>query len=313
MKRFIISLAAVAGMLGYSSVTLAQDCDLPISVVLWEQTEELPQAVESVLENQLSRIATASGLDTGVSLGQFILTARIDVLDKSIHQGPPIQVVNNLGVTFYIADVNTKTKFASEYIEVNGVGNNETKSLINAVRSLNTGNSKIKALLSNGKRKIADYFDKNYKNILAEAERKASMQMYAEALSLAVSIPSCSKGGAEATAVAMKIYTKHLDKYNQMLLNKAQAIWNAGQSDIEAAEAGELLALIDPDAACYGDAMNLSKEIKSQVRKDLDFEMREKYSNSVKLEKQRIDAIREIGVAFGKGQKEQTTNLTWLK
>lgn len=313
MKRFIISLAAIAGMFGYNTDTLAQDCDLPISVVLWQQTEELPQAVESVLENQLSRIATASGLDTGVSLGQFILTARIDVLDKSIHQGPPIQVVNNLGVTFYIADANTKTKFASEYIEVNGVGNNETKSLINAVRSLNAGNSKIKALLNNGKKKIMDYFDNNYKNILSEAERKASMQMYAEALSLAVSIPQCSKGGAEATTIAMNIYTKHLDKYNQMLLNKAQAIWNAGQSDTEASEAGELLALIDPDAACYDDAMKLSKEIKSQVRKDLDFEMREKYSDSVKLEKQRIDAIREIGVAFGKGQKEQTTNLTWLK
>lgn len=313
MKSCINILLVAIMLLSFIPATQAQDCDLPISVVLYPQNEELPQAVESVLENRLTRIVTTGGMNTGLSLGQFILTARIDVLDKSVHPGPPIQVVNDLGVTFYIVDSYTQTKFATEYIEVNGVGNNETKSLINAVQRLNTNNAKIATLLKNGKKKIMEYFDNNYKNILKDAERKASLQQYEEAIALAASIPACSKGGDMATETMLKLYTKYLDKYNQMLLSKASAIWAAGQSDVEAAEAGEILALIDPEAACYKDAVKLATEIKSQVRKDIDFEMREKYHDEVKLEKQRIEAIRDIGVAFGKGQKEQTTNLTWLK
>lgn len=313
MKKYINIILVAAILFAYTPTTFSQECNLPISVVSYPQNDELPQAVESALENQLSRIITAHGMEPGISLGQFIITARIDVTDKSIHQGPPIQVVYDLGITMYIADTYTQTKFASEYIEVNGVGNNETKSLMNAIKRLNANNNKIASFIKNGKNKILNYFDSNYAAILKEAERKASMQMYDEAIALAASIPACSKGGDAATDVMLEIYNKSLDKYNRMLLDKAAAAWATGQTDAEAVEAGKLLSLIDPEAACYPEAKKLLAEIKSQVRKDIDFEMREKYHDDVKLEKQRIDAIREIGVAFGKGQKEQTTNLTWLK
>lgn len=50
-------------------------------------------------------------------------------------------------------------------------------------------------------------------------------------------------------------------------------------------------------------------EIKKQIRSDIDFEMRDKYKDSIDLEKRRIDAARAVGVAFGNGQQPQTTNL----
>ena len=53
--------------------------------------------------------------------------------------------------------------------------------------------------------------------------------------------------------------------------------------------------------------------MKGQVRSDLDLEMREKYRNEVKLEEQRIAAMRAIGVAYGNGQKAKTTNIAWLR
>ena len=60
-------------------------------------------------------------------------------------------------------------------------------------------------------------------------------------------------------------------------------------------------------------AGKLMKEVKSQVRSDIDFEMREKYHDQIKLEKDRIAAARAVGVAFGNGQKPTTTNLMWLR
>ena len=73
------------------------------------------------------------------------------------------------------------------------------------------------------------------------------------------------------------------------------------------------MAQIDPEASCYADAAKLLKEVKSQVRSDIDFEMREKYHDEIKLERERISAMRAVGVAFGNGQKPTTTNLMWLR
>lgn len=312
--RTIINLAACALLAtGLQTPLRAQECELPVAIVVDGYPESMPEAAKSVLENQLSRIATSSGLETDFQFCRFILTARIDVLDKSVLPGPPMQTVYNLGVTFYMADVNTRTKFASAYMEVNGVGTNETKSLIDAFRRLNAGHPRVAALLEEGKRKIMDYYDANYKDILTEADRCAAMQQYDKAIALAVSIPPCSRGGEEAQRKGLAIYGKYRDKYNQALLARANAVWAAGQGQAEAAEAGRILSAIDPEAACYGAALDLAKEIKAQVRKDLDFEMRDKHADAVELEKLRITAVHDIGVAYGRGQQPRTTNLTWLR
>lgn len=52
--------------------------------------------------------------------------------------------------------------------------------------------------------------------------------------------------------------------------------------------------------------------LKQKVTSDWDFENREKYKDEAGLKKQRIEAARAIGVAFGNGQQPVTTNITWL-
>lgn len=312
--KHLLNIAAACLMAASLQVPLrAQECELPVAIVVGEQPEAMSEAATSVLKNQLSRIATASGLDTDFQFCRFILTARIDVLDKSVLPGPPMQVSYNLGVTFYMADVDTRTKFSSAYVEVNGVGTNETKSLVNAFRNLNAGNRQVAELLKSGKQKIMSYYDTRYNDILKEADRYAALQEYDKAIALAVSVPACSKGGDEALRKGMAIYGKYRDKYNQALLTRARTIWAAGQGYEEAVEAGKILSAIDPEAACYDEAAALAAEIKQQVRKDIDFEMREKHADAVKLEELRIKAVHDIGVAYGRGQQPQTTNLTWLK
>lgn len=75
----------------------------------------------------------------------------------------------------------------------------------------------------------------------------------------------------------------------------------------------QLVSSIDPEASCYKEGVAFLNEVKKQVRKDIDFEVREKYHDSVTLEQKRISAMRDIGVAWGKGQQPQTTNITWLR
>lgn len=313
MERIKIIIAAIACCISGMINVQAQDCELPVAVVIDEQPKEIPDAAVSVLENSLMRLATASGLNTDFSFSNFILTAKIDVLGKDIIPGPPVQISRGLGITLYLGDVSTQTKFASAYVETAGVGTNDTKCMVEAFRRLNANNADIQRMISSGKQKMLAYYDKNYKTILKEAERKAALQQYEEAIALAVSVPVCSKGGDEAQNTGLRIYGQYRDKINQILLNKARVIWATSQDSIAAMDAGQLLSQIDPDATCYVDAVSFANEIKNKIRNDIDFEIREKYKDGVKLEESRIGAMRAIGVAFGKGQQPKTTNITWLR
>jgi hypothetical protein len=286
---------------------------MPISIQLDEDFANVPDAAANALYQSLSRISTVNGLTTDSPITPFVLTAHCDVLDKSNIPGPPIQTVYNLGITFYIADTYTKKKFGTAYITVDGVGTGEVKSYMNAFKQINGKNSEITSLINRGKANMMKYYDTQYSNIIKEAKRLASLQQYEEALTMVLSIPLCSKGGEQATAYGLELYKKYLNRLNLYVLNQARALWAAGQDQATAYEVCALLAQIDPEASCYADAAKLLKEVKSQVRSDIDFEMREKYHDEIKLERERISAMRAVGVAFGNGQKPTTTNLMWLR
>ncbi|MBQ9672161.1 MAG: hypothetical protein IJV34_04845 [Prevotella sp.] len=291
----------------------AQDCVMPVSIQLDEDFSAVPSAASSVLYQTLNRVATENGLTTEAPTTPFVLTVHCDVLDKSNLPGPPIQTVYNLGLTFYMADTYTQKKFGTAYITLDGVGTGEVKSYINAFRRINAHNGEITSLINRGKRNMLNYYDTQYPNIIKEAKRLASLQNFEEALTMVLSIPLCSKGGSEAAKYGLQLYSQNLDRMNLFLLNRAKGLWAAGQDKQAAFDACALLAQIDPDAACYDDAVKMMKEIKGQVRSDIDFEMREKYHDQIQLEQARIDAAKAVGVAYGKGQKQSTTNLMWLK
>jgi hypothetical protein len=291
----------------------SQDCVMPISIQLDEDFTNVPAAANSVLYQSLNRIATNNGLTTESMNTPFVLTAHCDVMDKSNIPGPPIQTVYNLGLTLYFADTYTKKKFGTAYITLDGVGTGEVKSYINAFKRISSNSSDIVGLINRGKVNMMNYYDTQYQNIILEAKRLESLQQYEEALTTVLSIPLCSKGGKAASTYGLQLYSKYLNRLNLFLLNQAKALWAAGQDQETAYTVCAMLAQIDPDASCYGEAGKMLKEVKSQVRKDIDFEMREKYHDQIKLERDRISAMRAVGVAFGNGQKPTTTNLMWLR
>lgn len=291
----------------------AQECVMPISIQLDEDFTNIPTAANTVLYQTLSRMITEKGFTTESPTTPFVLTAHCDVLDKSNLPGPPVQTVYNLGITFYMADTYTQKKFANAYITLDGVGTGEVKSYINAFRHISANNKEILNLINTGKKKMMEYYNTQYPNIIKEAQRLVSLQNYEEALAMVLSIPICSNGGEEATKYGLQLYTKYLDRMNLFLLNRARALWAAGQDQETAYQVCAMLAQIDPDAACYAEAKALMKEVKAQVRSDIDLEMREKYYDQIQLEKSRIEAARAVGVAYGNHQKPTTTSLMWLR
>jgi hypothetical protein len=303
----------IALCLSLNSRLQAQTCEIPIAVHLPELTETLPAGMDSYLTNLLTRIVTKSGMSADLLYTPFFITARIDILNKDVAPGPPIQVVQNIGISLYVGDLFDRKIFSSAYIEVNGVGDNETKSMMNALQQLNFNRKELTSLIAEGKKKILAYYDNSYPQIIARSNQLTQMQQYEEALSLIAPIPPCSKGYEEAMQKGLIIYQKYIDKSALSLLNQARVYWMQNQTKEGAIAVGRYLIAINPEAACYPEAIKLYKEIKDKIHSDLDFEMRTKYTDEMALKKQLVESLRAVGVAYGNGQQPVTTNVTWVK
>ena len=149
--------AAFLGLLSISA--FGEECDVPMCIVIDKGFSNVTPESASILGNQLQRLANQSGFNTGWQNAGFALTAKLDQIDRHIIDGSPVQIVNILGATFYIADVYNQKVFSSIYVEVKGVGTNETKSASNAIKRLNGQNATISKFFKDTKSQIIYYYN----------------------------------------------------------------------------------------------------------------------------------------------------------
>jgi len=290
-----------------------QNCDLHLMVVPVEQGEEVTDGFNEMLMHRLSNVLVQQDIVADPDFSQFFITGKFTHFYKETLSGPPIQTAMHSTLTLYVGDVVNQQVYASESFEVRGVGNSLERALLNAMNSLNGKNQKVQALIDKGKKKILNYYDKNYKQLMQKAQRAADLNEYGEALHYLSSVPECCQGYGEASTMMNRLFIEKLGREGKQLLQLAQAIYYADPSPRGAAKAMQYLVLIDPDSPAQAEAAKLTQEIKKQVKSDYEFETREKYKDTLLLEKARIDAARAIGVAWGNGQKEQHQNLMFLR
>lgn len=306
MKKNKFYAVALAIAMSAGTATYAQDCQMQMASVVDEAFSGIPIASQGMLEMALDRIITQNGMTKDITFAQFVLTAKVEVLDKHIVTGGVAQYVNNLGVTLYVGDNISKQLYASTYIEVNGVGKSEEKSFNNAIQNMRPQNRNIAIFMEGAKNKIINYYDKYYPQIIKEAQTKANFKAYEEALALICTVPVCSKGYDQAMKAGLVIYNKYRDRYGSLLLNQAKALWAQNPTDGGAMDVAELIGQIDPEAACHREAMQFLQTVQKQTRSDIEYEVRKKYEDRVSLEKSRIEAIKAIGMAYGQNQPKTT-------
>jgi hypothetical protein len=84
------------------------------------------------------------------------------------------------------------------------------------------------------------------------------------------------------------------------LLAQARAAWAASPDADGAREAESYLAQIDPASSSYAAAQSLNAEITKTTKKQWEFENVQKYNDQVALEKQRINASKQVAIAWAK-------------
>ena len=285
--------------------------NIPITVVGSAQ-QNVPEGTNTFIENKLQQIISQNGLGSADYYGRFVITASFMPVTKDIVPGPPKQFAENLDVTFYIVDNIDQKIFSSTTVSARAVDASEEKVLNKAIRSINVKSPQMTSVVNEGREKIVNYYISQADRIIATAQSLARQRNYEAAFYELSAIPqACGAAYDKAMAAGNVIYQEYVEYMCDVNLAKARSAWMAEQNSYGAYEAGEYLSQILPDAKCYGSAEALYKEIKAKVLDDWKFEMK-KYNDQVSLEQARIDAWRQVGVAYGRNQKSDTYNVTWL-
>ena len=313
MRRVLTLLACII----FSQAIYAQGSsigdaeNISIAVIAAKQ-QNAPDAVNTYIENKLHQLISQNGLGSSDYQGRFIVTASIVSATKDIIPGPPKQIAENVDITFYIVDMMEHTIFSTTTISTKAVDASEEKALIKAVRSINVKMPQITSFISEGRNKILSYYSSHADQIILTAKSLAKQRKYEKALYELCAIPAvCGEAYNKAIAAADGIYQEYVDYLCSENLAKARSVWMAQQNASGASAAGEYMSKIYPDAKCYKEAQSLYKEIKDKVLSDWNFEIK-KYDDGIALEKQRIQAWRAIGVAYGNHQQPVDYNINWL-
>jgi hypothetical protein len=317
MKAIFITILIVLGSSTYAQNTAGKSDDvarITLSSYVPQQIDKMPEAARSMLTNKLSQIVTQSGMSGSANNQRFILTANINVLSKDITPTAPPMQAFTLEISLYIGDGIDGTKFASFSTTVKGVGENETKAYVSALKNLKINDPNYQAFIESGKKKIVDYYNSKCNFIIKGAQALASQGQYEEAIYNLSNVPEvCTDCYDKCMETVSTVYKLQIDKAGKANLVNATNSWNSSQDASGASLAGEYLAQIDPNASSYKEAQKLADKISKKIteieKKEWDFKMKE-YQDDVDVRKQTIEAAREIGVAYGKNQPKTIYRVT---
>lgn len=293
----------------FSSFLFAQKCELPMAVIISEEAN-ISTTSKNMLDARLRQIITSKGVSAGANNFQFAVFVNPILSSKDIIASAPTQISQEIELVIGIADLYNQRIFSTETITLRGVDRSDEKASISAIKTLNAKNVQLSNLIEKSQKEIIEYYDNNADFILKEAKSLSALHQYEKALFSLIQIPSCCKHYDKVMEEAIKIYNDYLNYDCEVALLQAKNLWAAEPTEANAIYVVELLTSINPRSKCSKDVEVFIKEVKDQVRADIDFETKEKYYDEIKLKTLTIEAIQKVGVAFGNNQQPTTTN--WL-
>ena len=222
------------------------------------EMEGVPPAAAKLLKNKLSQMVAKSGMGGSESFPRFVISADVDVLTKDFTQTIPQKIGLTLGVNLYIGDGIEGTVFASRYIELKGIANNETKAFIQSFRPISPRNKKFNEFIETGKNKIIEYYNSKCDFILKEANTLADQKDFDNSISKLVEIPDvCKECYDKAMDLSSTIFKRKMENECQENMSKSNSL--IAQDKWE--EAANPIAGYTPDMACYPDVKSLLTKI----------------------------------------------------
>lgn len=307
---------------------------------------ELTTEAKNLLETKLSQIASNYGMGGSAANPRFIITANINIGTKDIIAGPPQMIAQNLDVTMFIGDAVDNKSFCNTTISLKGVGTNENKAYIDALKKINPKNPEIQKFVEEGKNKIVLFYNTQCDFIIKNALTLRKQGNYDEAIyNLSIVPDVCQDCYFKCLDTLASIFQQKVDADCDKKLKKAKTVWAAEQTPQGAEKAADIVIQINPLATCQPEVDAFIKSIEAKLKADeqarwqfklkqyadkvamqkeqvriaeeksiRDDQYRENQSQrNADLDKIRINANREISIEYAKNQPKTVTynNIYW--
>lgn len=194
MKSFRLFLWMVLPLFILCGLSYAGDTKgLALGVIVPAQNEEpVPEEVEAYITEKLVQLAAANGIEADKDFSHFFVAARLTTTPVDFVAGPPSQITQEVAMTLYIADYFEHKVLVSEAVKAEGVGSNEGKSLLDALRNMPDTLPVLQDFFENGLREILYYYSGQGDRIIQQARVLAAQHRYEEALFHLISIPEAA-------------------------------------------------------------------------------------------------------------------------
>lgn len=263
----------------------------------------LTEESSNQLDIKLRQLLTQNGISDDDPNCRFAIVVKPSIITKDIIPGPPAKVSMNIDFTFIVGDIEENKQYASTTISSIGVGVNENKALIAAIKAIKPRNPELLALLKDAKNKIVQYYSQKCDQIKMEAEREAAVHNYELAIYLLTQIPDVCDCAYECQDLAINYSNEYFNIQAKELINSAKAAWSASPNSEGATYAAEIISQIPANTIWQKELDNLISEINHKLKADekraWDFKVKQytdrvekqKRDDQAKLEQQRADNI----------------------
>jgi hypothetical protein len=298
MKIYLIFALSLLSFYSVGQVKLDDFGRIVLNTFLSEKTS-LPSESKKMLETKLNQIASNNGMGGSQVNPRFVITAVVNVGTKDIIPGPPEMVAQNLELVLFIGDAVDNIVFSNTSISIKGVGVNENKAFIDAIKNVNPKNKEITSFIGEAKNKIVDYYKTQCNFLIEEALNLNDHQQFDEAIYKLSLVPEvCEECYFKCLDTLNFIFQQKINTDCKIKLSNARNLWIAEQNLVGAEKAGDVLSSINPMSDCQPKVENLIKEIDLKLKADekarWDFKIKQ-YSDKIAEKKEQVRIAEEKG------------------
>jgi hypothetical protein len=298
----------------YAQTVENKNSEVPIYPYVPQQVENMPLSARNLLESRMAQILSKDRMAASKGFNsRFIMVPNVSVLSKDLVSSAPPKIALTLDIAFIIGDGLTGTKFGSTAITVKGVGTNENKAYISAIKNIKRDNDDLKRLILSSSARIVSYYENNCETLLKEAETLSEQNRYSEALNTLYGVPqnanSCFNSSRE---MIVKVFEKESSFVCDYNLNKAKAIWNANKTTSSASEAAFYLGLIGANKNCSDEKQSLIKEMSNSIEEANDREWKyeqEEQKARLQYKERELELYQAITLEYLKNQPQTIYNI----
>jgi hypothetical protein len=299
---------------GFSS----EDDGIPIHYVAPEPTDLLNENSIRILKSRTISFLTTNGISGDGGYSDIVVYPVINLISENEIEATKNLKLYTLEIQLVMKEVNNNKIYGTTSVIIKGDGYDKLKATQNAIVKLSFNNASGKQFIDDSKGKVIKYYQENCERFLKEAETLSRSGIYNQAISICYSVPKSVDCYQKALNLSLKCYNYLQETNCKKTLIKAEGYITS--RDYQSAI--RTLGTIDPRTSCYENAKNKLKEIDSKLsaieeseRKRIEEEKRlayEKYQNNQKLERYRIDAVRDIAIEYYRNKPKTVYNYNYI-